>query len=237
MNKKGKSVNKNYMTLEFAFTGIRIIDGHLAPVDWLLQINMAAFVGRGKSREHVELAANVAYQKIYYWLETNCHDIIVVDVSNEKDLLIANLTANIMMYCPEAPSDITIAQLIHAKLTALSTDDMVIGEIKIKGSDTPLTYTVDIADGNYTLPETTEEYYAEGNAKDMYPWWHRDDGFCFEFVRPAGTTLSDEELFKDIVDPMVDFKHHVSEVLTEQPAIVREPAKIVQMEKWKPTRV
>jgi hypothetical protein len=106
----------------------------------------------------------------------------------------------------------------------------------MKGSDTALQYTYDCAEGSYVLPTTTEEYYTEGTTRDKIPWWLRDDGFCFEFVRPEDNKQTDEELFKDIMDPMDEFHRIVNEI-SETPISVSEPAKIVQVEKWKPKKV
>ena len=86
------------------------------------------------------------------------------------------------------------------------------------------------------MPPTTADYYTEGTARDTVPWWARDDGFCFEFIRPSDTELSDEELFKDIMDPMDEFDRIMGEA-TAAPVSMREPARIVQVEKWKPRKV
>ena len=38
----GKHRIKNHMSMEYSFTGIRILSGSLIPVDWHLSINMVA---------------------------------------------------------------------------------------------------------------------------------------------------------------------------------------------------
>ncbi len=237
MMKRGKQVIRSYMTLEYEFTGIRLQEGHLTPVDWKLTVNLIASMKKGKSKADAEYKAGVLYQKLYFWLETNLPGILFVDVNNEDDLYIANLSSNITMYCPDNPSDDMIVQLLHSKLSALSGQELTVGEIHLKGSDTSLQYTFDCPDGDYTMPTTTAEYYTEGSARDEFPWWTRNDGFCFEFVRPGDTEITDEELFKDIIDPMDDFERIISEVTDAHIGIVKEPARIVQVEKWKPKRV
>jgi len=224
------------MTLTYSFTGIRVFDNLLTPVDWELSVDMVATMKPGKEREDLEYNASVTYQKIYFWLDTNLPNIVVVDVNNETDLYISNLSSNIMMYCPSIPADDVIIQLLHSKLVSLSGEDLVIGEMQLKGSDTSLKYTFDCADGEYMLPTTVAEYYPEGTARDVKPWWTRDDGFCFEFIRPTDTDLDDSELFGDILDPLDEFYKWVKESDNEDsPAgITKEPAKIVQVEKWKP---
>ena len=237
MMKRGKQVIRSYMTLEYEFTGIRLQDGFLTPVDWMLTINLIAPIKRSKSKTEAEYKAGVIYQKLYFWLDTNLPGIIFVDVNNESDLYIANLSSNITMYCPGNPSDDMIVQLLHSKLSKLSGIELEVGEIQLKGSDTSLQYTFDCPESDYSMPSTTAEYYTEGSARDQIPWWSRNDGFCFEFIRPIDTEVPDEELFRNIIDPMNDFERIVNEMRDSHVGIVREPARIVQVEKWKPRKV
>lgn len=237
MMKRGKQVIRSYMTLEYEFTGIRLQDGFLTPVDWMLTVNLIAPIKRNKSKTEAEYKAGVIYQKLYFWLDTNLPGIIFVDVNNENDLYIANLSANITMYCPGNPGDDMIIQLLHSKLSMLSGIELEVGEIHLKGSDTSLQYTFDCPESDYSMPASTAEYYTEGSARDEIPWWSRNDGFCFEFIRPVDTEISDEELFRNIIDPMNDFDRIMSEMRDSHVGIVREPARIVQVEKWKPKKV
>lgn len=237
MMKRGKSTIRNYMTLSYEFAGIRIQEGFLTPVDWDLSVNLIVTAKKTKTKEDVEYRASVVYQKLYFWLDTNLPSITMVDVESEDDLYLANLSSNIMMYCPGNPSDDLIIRLIHSKLASLAGTDMEIGEIRLKASDTSLQYTYDCQDGNYELPATTTEYYTEGVCRDTQPWWTRNDGFCFEFVRPEESEAPDEEVFAGIVDPMDEFEKAVSEMADTHIGMVREPARIVQVEKWKPRKV
>lgn len=237
MIKKGKHAIKSHMTLEYEFSGIRIQESVLTPVYWKLTVDLVATGKKGKTKEEVEYDATICYQKIYFWLDANLHNIVMVNVNNENDLYIANLSSNIMMYCPGNPGDDLIIQLLHSKITSLAGSEMIVGEMHLKGSDTALQYTFDCTENEYSLPLLTKDYYSEGVAKDETPWWLRDDGFCFEFVRPDDSEVSNEELFGNIVDPMDEFHKAVLEVVDTHISVAKEPAKIVQVEKWKPKTV
>jgi hypothetical protein len=141
------------------------------------------------------------------------------------------------MYCPDNPGDDVIIQLLHSKLTALSESELLVGEIHLKGNDTSLQYTFDCQDGNYGLPLTAAEYCTESKTRDELPWWTRDDGFCFEFMKPGASGQTDEEYFAEIVDPMSEFERLITDAVDTHIGIVKEPAKIVQVEKWKPRKV
>ena len=233
----GKHRIKNHMTLEYDFSGIRILNSGLIPADWHLSVDLVAIDKKGKSSDDVEFNATLAYQKLFFWLDTNLPDILMVNVSNEDDLYIANLSSNIMLYCPDEPYDDLIAELLHSKLVALADGSILVGELRIKATDMSVKYTFDCQDTEYDLPATTEEYYTEGKARDTNPWWARNDGFCFEFIRPDDATISDEELYKDIVDPMEEFDRLVNEAADKYGNSIREPARIVQVERWRPKKV
>ncbi len=232
----GKHRIRNHMTMEYDFTGIRILESSLIPVDWHLTIQLTAFDKKGKTKEELEFAAAVAYQKIFFWLETNLPNTVMVDVTNEDDLYIANLSSNIMLYCPSCPYDDLIAQLLHSKVSILAGEDLLVGAVTLKASDVTIKYDFDSAETGYNLPMTTAEYYTEGKARDVNPWWIRPDGFSFEFIRPEDTGLTDAELYKDIIDPMEEFDRMIQET-SDHLGVVREPAKIVKIEKWKPKKV
>jgi len=232
----GKHRIKSHMTLDFEFAGIRVQETTLTPVDWKLKVNLVAPERKGKSKEEQELEAGVAYQKILFWLETNLHSIVAVNVEDEDDLYIANLSSNIMLYCPGPPNDDIIAQMLHAKITALSENYLLVGDLQLQASDASVQYTFDSVDGTYDLPTKTEDYYTEGETRHTVPWWHRNDGFSFEIVKlePDEEGKSD---FPDITDPLSEFAKHITEIVHRKIGVVQEPAKIVQVERWRPKKV
>lgn len=237
MMKKGRHIIKSHMALDYSFSGIRLFDGALYPVDWHITANLIAQLKKTSTKEESEHAANVAYQRLCYWLDINLPDIIIVNVENEDDLYIANLVSNIMMYCPGQPNDDLIIQLLHSKLSTIAGNSLAIGEIHLKGSDATLSYTFDASEGEYDLPTTTAEYFPDAIVKDETPWWARNDGFCFEITREKveGETQGSDDYFKDITDPMLEFDRAAS--VGTHISMAREPAKIVQVEKWKPRTI
>lgn len=239
MIKRGKHLIRSHMTMEYAFTGIRIQEGSLTPVDWVLSVELIAQEKKGKTKHDIEYDAGIVYQKILFWLEANMHNIVAVNTMNDDDMYIANLSSNIMFYCPGNPSDDMLIQLLHAKLTSLSSEDLIVGELELKGSDTSIRYTFDCEDGNYTLPKQIPEYFMDGPTLDDAPWWMRDDGFCFEFLKPDDLDIPEEEkeALRTRIDPMDEFERVIGELKESSLGIVKEPARIVQIEKWKPRKV
>ena len=231
----GKNRITNHMSMEFEFSGIRLLEGSLIPVEWEISVDLVAIEKNKKLKEDAEKNASIAYQRLFFWLETNLPGIIVVDVGNSEDLYIANLSTNVMMYCPGIPYNDTIAQLLHSKLTKISDNKIIIGEIRVRSSDMSAVYSYNVGDDGYDLPDTTQ-YYTEGKMRDEVPWWRRNDGFSFDFILPDELSTPVEDLFNDIVDPLNEFDKLVNESFDKFGA-VKEPARIVQVDKWKPRKV
>lgn len=233
--KKGKNIN-HYMTLDYEFTGLRVQEGFLSPVDWQLSVNLTVFEKKGKSKEELEHKANISYQRLLFWLDANLPSVMMVNSKNQDDMYLSNLSSNIAMYCPGEVDDDLITRLIHHKLTVLANNDLGIGELTLKADDTFLKYTYFPLDNDYSLPTSTEEY-TEFPCRDELPWWMRNDGFCFEFFKVAENEEKNKELFDSIVDPMDDFEKLITEMSSNHIGITREPARIIQVEKWKPRKV
>lgn len=232
----GKQRVRQHMTLEYDFSGIRILNSMLVPVDWHLSVDLVAVDRPLKEGMDAEYNATIAYNKMFFWMDTNLPGIIILDVSCPTDLYIANMSSNTMMYSPSEPYDDILATMLHKKMSVLANDDLVIGEIRLRGSDMSVKYTFGCSPGEHDLPETTD-YYPGGKTRDTIPWWARNDGFCFEFVKPDDETIPDEEFYKDIVDPLVGFDASIREAADEILIGVREPARIVQIDKWKPKKI
>lgn len=235
----GRFKVRSHMTLEYEFTGIRIFDESLIPVTWKLTANLIAPQQKKGSRTEAEYNAGMAYQRLYFWLETNLPNIMMVDTCNEIGVFIAGASANSMMYCPDEPVDEIIIQMLHSKLAALAGKTLVVGEMTLKGSDVTSVYNFDCPDNVYDLPQLVNEY-VDGIVMHEKPWWTRNDGFSFEFVKPEEyEEISTDEFFSGIEDPMLEFEEMIKESvpvhdIENAPKIEKEPAKIVQVEKWKP---
>ena len=228
----GKYKIRNYMTMEYSFCGIRLHESFLTPVTWNLSTNIIIAQHGNVNRKEIEAQASLYYQKIYFWLEANLPGVVILDATNPDDLYIANMSANPMLYCPTTATDDTIVKVLHAKLSTLADGKLFISEMKIKSSDGTCIYTFDCVDGDYELPKKSN-YYGEIEARHEKPWWFRNDGFCFEFAKIETEDGSDP--YEDIVDPMENFQQMLLDSVDTD--VVREPAKIVKVEKWQPKKV
>ena len=223
------------MSLKFQFSGIRALNEILYSTRWDLEVNLVAVdYNKSKSSEEMQAKGNVAFQKIYFWLETVLPGVILINVNNPVSMSIANAVDNLMLYSPDEPTDDLFVQLLHAKLSAIAGDFLHIGEIKLNASDTTTTYTFNVDSVGYQLPSKVRDY-VELPSLYTLPWWHRNDGFSFEFLKRKGMKGKLVELYKDLQDPLREFEDLLlDDVLSTIP---NEPAEIIQMEKWKPRQV
>ena len=229
----GKQRVNSYMTLEYSFVGMRVVSGMLTPVTWEISVDIAVPEKKNKSREENEHNATMAYQKLFFFLDTNLPNSIMVNVESEQDMMIANTTNNITVYCPGHPYDDLIVRLLHCKFVSLSYGELSIGDMRIKSTDMSVTYT--FGGNEYELPENVSDYITMPcESKFAEPWWDRDDGFCFEFLKPMNMVDSDEDPFKNIVDPIEEFYRIIAESAPEQE---REPARIIKVDKWVPKKI
>ena len=234
----GKQRVNSFMTLDYEFMGTRLMDGSITPVQWTISMDMVVPEKKTGNKVDNEYNATVAFQKISFFLDTNLQNIVIANVTCNEDMLLANNSTNITMYCPGEPFDDLIVRLLHSKLSMLVVDDIIIGDIRIKSSDMSVSYTYNVATGDYNLPETVLDYIDRPCiSRDTLPWWSRDDGFCFEFLSPmpAAGAAPNLDLFKDVVDPIDEFYRIIAETMDDETE--KEPASIVKVDRWKPKKI
>lgn len=224
---------RSFMTMQHEFAGICLESGALFPNRWKISVDMVAYIKAGTSDAEIAEAsrlATLAYQKIQFWLNTSLDNIMLIDVTNQDDCLLAMHVENPGMFIPNATlTDDRLAQLLHAKMAALSEGHLVIGKISITSDQSALGYTFDPVDTGYTLPTTVSDYLTDTPTLHTTPWWHRNDGFCMEI--PVG---EDGKILVEVEDPLIHFDALVSEETADKPSA---PARILHVEKWSPKKL
>jgi hypothetical protein len=226
---------KSFMTLKYNFPGVRILEDCLSPTYWSVNVNLVAVDYDKNSHPVSTMQANgsIAYQKAYYWMESMLPGIILTNIDNKFGLSIATTATNPMMYCPGDPTDDLLVQLIHAKLAAITNNHLYIGEITLDSNDTSAGYTFCRLKDGYTLPDKVKDY-VDLPSLHRKPWWHRDDGFCFEFLKQKNNKEKIADIYKDVFDPLKEFEEML---INEQEYTQKEPAEIIHVDKWKPKKV
>lgn len=217
MIKNSKYIVRNYKTLNFKFSGIRLHNKLLAPVDWDLSIDLV--VPNKNSGPSVD--NTLVFRKIYFWLEVNLHNILMVNVTHKEDFILSNEIDNLKLHCPDTTGDDLIVQLLCAKISALAAPHLTVGEIRLSASDSFLSYTF-AQDTLSVLPTLASDYCPYDHIADSIPWWNRDDGFTCDYPYNALSQLT---------DPLDEFDQAIGK------AHNGEIANIIHIDKWVPKTV
>ena len=217
------------ISLKFDFSGLRIIDSTITPVNWKVSVDIESVVpdkGPDSSKK-----ALLAYQKIQFWLSTALTNSAFIDINNTQDIYIVNLINNNHVYCPGVPNDGLIAKLLFSKISVLSDNILTVLAIRIYSDDTSAEYIYESDDVEYQLCIKTTDYYNNKHTRTDKPWWLRNDGFTFEPLEYDLNETDPDSITKHITDPLDEFKKLADVVLQG------EPAKVIQVKKWKPKRI
>lgn len=219
------------MTVNYAFTGCRIFDDTIIPCDWTLSFNLMG-------KESPEETPERIVERIHFWLEIALDNLLMVNVGDECALDVADLLSNQVLYTPGAPTDDLLVRLFHAKLSAISSQGFSVEALTLSASDSNTSYTFhpDPQQG-YNLPKTVLEYTGSKGVEDD-AWWHRNDGWTFDFLIPEDEGFDPKEWFAEITDPLIAFDEvydavengTVDEVI---PTETSEDGKIIKVDIWK----
>jgi hypothetical protein len=226
------NLNRNFMQINFSFPGVRIVGDMVTPTTWKLSAKVAAIIETNDpsvSIEQVQERSSRAFQKIYFWFESYLPCVIVSSIDNEAGTALAAYSSNTMMHCPGEPTDDILVQLFHAKLSAIAGDDLNIDEVELEASDMSCSY---VFSGPYFIPKTVKEF-VDMPSLHRKPWWHRADGFAFEFLKPKDCKDKLSDIYADVIDPLESFE----EQLEEATVPVEAATEIIKTEKWKPKTV
>lgn len=220
-----------YMNIVHKFAGIRSDGGYLQSTNWELKLQL---VGNALIENHME-RNQMAFNKILFWLESTLNNVIVFDPSDENSSVIAGMSENIFLLTPELPSDDVLIRVLHSKLTAIANNEVVIGEMTLETEGMPVSYTFNNHDG-YDLPETVKDYIPDMVSLFKEPWWDRNDGYSFEFLKKRGDKRKIADIYNDIIDPLSEFEESVANY-TELTMTPHTEAEIIKPNKWNPKKV
>jgi hypothetical protein len=225
------------MTFNFKFRASRLQSTYITPVNFTVSVDIVIPDEKTKTKEQLEKDSFTSLQKISFLFENILDNVIIADVLNLEDLEVCNSLSNDVLFCPGSASDDIIARLLHAKVTALSTNVFTVGKMVVSADDTQYSFTLQPMANDNILPKTTAEYLDGVTLQHNIPWWNRNDGFIYEIIMPVNEESSEIEDELPI-DPFIQFDKFIDEFMEESSVNTNPiPAKLVQVEKWKPKTV
>lgn len=234
MKVRNEIVN-NFMTITFKFSCVRVIQSVLDPVLFNLNLNLTSLadISKPETFSGIQIEGNIAYQKLYFWLESVLPGVVMVDATDKVGFGFSALVGNIIMHCPGEPVDELLVRMLHSKISAIVNSKLIIGEIILSADESGTSYTFVPDEHGYNLPDTVRAYL-DLPSLNKKPWWCRKDGFCFEFVKGKDVKEKLEVLYSDIPDPLEEYEINIREALSGK---THAPAPIIEHDTWKPRKL
>jgi hypothetical protein len=202
----------SFVVMKHDFFGIRVLDNRLQPAVFNLKVSVSSTISQDE--------AGIAWEKMRIFLDSCTHGVIMIDYNSDLLPGLEIDTDNNIMYVPGQPDDLVLASLLHAKLTAIAGDGLIVDCLILSSSDN------DYADrhfrcesGNYTvLPGI--EYIGEETLNEN-PWWMRPTIEISDYA-------TDDPAYVEYVK-----EHDPLQYVGQQK--IEEEAQIIVIDKWKKT--
>lgn len=195
MKYKGLEIG-SYMKTAHVVTGTRFTDDVLCSVSWEIEFEMVSIC---------EDANKVSWgiERALMWLDT-LRDVIIISPDDSPDFtnVVMGMTDNNIMFVPYSATDELIVILFHKKLQSLLEGICAVGNITLKASDNAI-MTCYLPDTETEIEIPLEDYLKGYKRIEADNWWLRNDGFSIEFAIPDSIDADVDEIYSDIVDPLL----------------------------------
>lgn len=216
-------MKNSYMESEFKFMGVRLINGHISPAEWTVK---AAYSFREAVSEVEKIGSS--FCKFEYFGIHVLPNSLFISMDDMDSVELLTYADNNIIMLSEAPTDDCISRVLYNKLDSILGKFVKLEYVTISSSAKYPKYTY-VGDLNI-LPATTKEYLPDYTSMHRKPWWDRNDGFTYEFIKPVGAPGKIKDAYADVVDPFDDLEPQVSKPETKL-------AKVIKVDKWKPVKV
>ena len=200
------------------FNIMRLIENRLSSSQCSIKMNIAI-----NPENHSSAKNRIKAMKV--WLEQYLEDSIAFSTSTTIDTSMLEGVSNNLVMCPEEPHDYLLLALIHAKMSAIADDEIVINKTS---------FIADTSEGfETTMQGTTEDWlptmtdWVGPRHFHKIPWWDRSDSSTID-MKP---NLDDDltiipKLGVDLitlVSEVDDVDTTMTNPINEQPAEIIRP--------------
>jgi len=205
------------VTLPHTFPATRIINTHITPCEFNLEVVVAP---KPHTEKSVESAA-LGFGKIKAWMEIALNDTILINNDSDIVHLLEEEVDNVLFKSPGEPDDVLVASLILSKIRAIVGNNLLIVNVTLWSSDTGNIKRMVAGDLDGLLPGIE---YLGVEAAYKKPWWERETIETVDFTKED----SKDEYFAELVagDPLKEIEK----------AFLTNEADIITMDTWKPEK-
>ena len=201
--------NHLFISLRYEFKITRVIGQRLSPATVKIKTDVST---RDTDTDEYGVQMEVALAKMNYWVEKVLNNSIVLAGENEWALDcfmdgVAPSTTNMVVLCPDEPTDACLAELLICKFKALSGGAFEFHAIDIESTDGRGMGFTFVGGGPGDSFPTNEEWLTDRNYFTK-PWWHRGDASTLDVVPDEDDDLNEPPMWayslSFITDQMVE---------------------------------
>lgn len=184
--------NELYLHYKQKFKASRIIENIIYPTRFKIESDLWLDMDELPQKDK-DYNINLALIKINFWLTQILDNSIIFSKNNSfASKLFLNdgkpITENIMVICPNDPTDDHLAMLLQSKLTSLSKEYVIFGGITVTSDNSRgLSFTF-VGNGEEALPGMGDWIGSRSYFSD--PWWSRDDASTLDTIPAPDADLT-----------------------------------------------
>lgn len=210
--------NHLFISLRHEFSVTRVIGQRLSPATIKVKADVSTLED---DTDDYAIRMEVALAKMAYWVEKVLNGAILISSDNEWALdsfMDGNTpsTTNMVMLCPEEPTDALLAEILICKFKAITGGAFDFHAIDIESTDgRGVGFTFVGGKPGDSFPEPGE-WLTERNYFSK-PWWHRGDASTLDVVPEEDDDLNEPPMwaysFSFIHEQMVEPGQQTSNVV------------------------
>jgi hypothetical protein len=210
-----------FTSMKLEFKGIRVLAGELSPADFTLRLELAPMDPDANPNALAD-----TFTKFNYFVDQVLNNSVFIDRMDEwsaftfvdLDTGLPNC-ANNLVHVPNAPTNIAIAEVLHAKLASLADPSIHIGFLNLTSSDGGGLGITSVGDPAAELPNM-DDWVGGDRSYWSKPWWSRDDASTMDVVPAEDANLAEPP----------EFAYSLAFLLTPPEEDENAPPKVVRLE-------
>lgn len=188
--------NHLFISLRHEFKATRVIGQRLSPASIKIKVDISTLED---DSDDYATRMEIALAKMTYWVERVLDGAILVSSDNEWAVEsfmdgASPSTTNMVMLCPEEPTDALLAEILICKFKAITQGAFDFHAIDIESTDgRGMSFTFVGGSPGDSFPEAAD-WLTERNYFSK-PWWHRADASTLDVVPEEEADLNEPPLW------------------------------------------
>lgn len=184
--------NHLFISLRHGFKATRVIGQRLSPTEIEIKCDISTL---DDDSDDYAVRMDVALEKMNYFFNKVIDNSIIMFADNDwasNAFLGENApeTSNMVVLCPEEPTDALLCELLLCKMKAITQGIFNFHSIEVSSTDGRGMSFLFVGDRPGESFPTNEEWLTERNYFSK-PWWHREDASTLDILPDEDADLND----------------------------------------------